>query len=154
MHTHIIKVSLITLALSLTGCANNHQSSGQVIGGITGAVVGSQFGKGDGKVAGAAIGAIAGSMIGGHIGSQMDEQDRLKQKNAFHKATSAPLGTDIHWSNSSSGHHGSVTPIKEGYDQHGHYCRGINQTLIIDGEQVHTFNKICKYGDNKWYLVD
>lgn len=150
-----LKISLcFLLAFSLSGCANNNETSGQIIGGIAGATIGSQFGKGDGQIASTAIGAIAGSMIGGQIGADLDERDRLEQQRAFSNATSAPLGTNIHWRNINSGHHGSVTPIKEGYNEQGHYCRGVSQTIIVDNKEYHRYSKVCQYDHNNWYLVD
>ena len=139
--------------MTLSGCQNNHESAGQIIGGITGAVVGSQIGKGSGQNVGIAVGAIAGSMIGGQIGAQMDEQDKMRQKIALKEATKAPIGQDITWYNPESEHRGSITAIKEGYNSQGHYCRGLSQVVVIDGQESHSYHRVCYLGDNKWYLA-
>ena len=121
---------------------------------MTGAVIGSQFGKGNGKVVGATIGAIAGSIIGGQIGSQLDEQDKKAQENAFVRATSAPIGTKIHWHNRHSSYRGSVTPIQEGYNELGHYCRGIKHSVFIEDRVYHDYDSVCQFEDKTWYIVE
>lgn len=148
------QVLLASMVCLLTACSQNNQTSGQVIGGVTGAIIGQQFGEGENKALGAAIGAIAGTMIGGHIGSQLDEQDKIAQQNSLGRALNAPIGTDITWHNPSTGHRGSLTPIREGHDINGYYCRELSQTIVISHQPEHSYHRLCQYKTGQWYLVD
>lgn len=152
MNKYLIFAALFA-SMTFTGCERNNENTGQVIGGITGAVIGSQFGKGSGKNVGIAIGAIAGSMVGGKIGAQMDEQDKMRQQQALNQATQAPMGQNVTWHNPETNHRGSITPIQEGYNAEGHYCRGLSQVVVIDGQESNSYHRVCYMGDNKWYLA-
>jgi hypothetical protein len=73
--THIT-LSLLAIAMSLSGCATDHTSQGALFGGAAGAGAGAIIGHAAGNTgAGAAIGAGVGALTGAAVGSEKDEQD-------------------------------------------------------------------------------
>ena len=70
--TNSLKLSLITGALLLGGCASTNAEKGAMIGAVTGAVLGKSTSNHKNKraVIGAAIGAIAGAAIGDYMDKQ------------------------------------------------------------------------------------
>ncbi len=99
------KASLsILLALTLSSCQSlqseaTNQSTGALLGGIAGGLLGAQVGEGKGRVAAAAIGAAIGALAGSAVGAKLDERSTGLASNAVKTSYTAPLGTQITWSN-------------------------------------------------------
>lgn len=91
-----MRVSLLAMAVVLSGCASApkgpplvlygqvlavqpHQvveqkanMTGAVVGGVAGGVVGNQFGKGNGRKAMTALGVVAGAVVGSQVGKTQE----------------------------------------------------------------------------------
>jgi len=156
--SRLLVIPALAAAFGLAGCENgsqpNKQDIGTVLGGIGGAVIGAQFGKGTGQLVGVAAGALAGAYLGNQIGSSLDKADKTAMEQASTKATTAPLGQPISWSNPDSGHSGTVTPTREGTAANGDYCREFQQTVTVGGKTEKAFGTACRQPDGSWKIVN
>jgi surface antigen len=159
-----IMICAIALTLGLAGCAppgeqnpwgmGNKQTVGAVGGGVLGGIVGSNIGRGRGKGWATGIGAVLGALAGSEIGKQMDQQDLAYHQQAWDRAYSAPLNDSITWNNAENGHHGSVTPIREGHASGGGKCREFKQSIFIGGEAQTAVGTACQNPDGTWSIVN
>lgn len=143
-------------ASMLSACAGMGQkeSAGTVIGAGTGAVVGAQVGGGGGRLVGTAVGTLLGALIGGEIGRSLDRADQMAAQQAYQNAQTAPIGDTITWKNPDNGHHGTVTPVREGtQNQTGEYCREFQQTVTIGGRTENAYGVACRQPDGSWRIV-
>ena len=145
-------IALTTAACENTGLGGTKQTVGTLAGGAAGGLVGAQFGSGTGQLAATAAGALLGAFIGSEIGRTMDEVDKLKAERAYEKATTAPIGEEITWSNPESGNRGSVTPTREGTSTTGAYCREFQQTVVIGGKEEEAYGVACRQPDGAWEI--
>lgn len=145
----------LAATLALSGCSGYGQNEGigTVLGAVAGAVIGSQFGSGDGQLVAVALGTLIGAMVGQQIGRELDERDREAAAYAYDQAASAPIGATQSWSNPESGNYGTVTPVDEGYDETGNYCRTFDQTIVVDGEVKQTTGTACQNDDGSWHII-
>ena len=161
------KIMIVALAatLALGACApageqnswgmGNKQTVGAVGGGVLGGIVGSNIGRGRGKGWATGIGAVLGALAGSEIGKQMDQQDLAYHQQAQMRAYSAPLNDTISWNNPDNGHHGSVTPIREGHMANsGGVCREYKQSIFIDGQAQTAVGKACQNPDGTWTTIN
>jgi surface antigen len=158
-----LNVLILAVIVAMTGCATNQYGPKQTAGGLTGAalggLLGAQFGSsgrhghGDTRLATTAIGVLVGGLIGSEIGRSMDKVDRMKANQAVVQAHSAPLGTNITWNNPNNGHHGSITPTRDGTSQNGDYCREFHQTVTIGGKTQDAYGTACRQPDGTWHIV-
>ena len=160
-------VATMCVALSLAGCAAagtdgtagpgewgaNKTTGGTLLGAIGGGLAGAQFGRGSGKLAATALGTLLGGFIGNQVGSSLDRADQMAAQHAEQTAYSAPIGQAITWSNPNSGHSGSITPVREGTDAGGNYCREFQQTVMIGGQQQQAYGTACRQPDGTWKVV-
>ena len=112
--------------LSLGACSQYgpKQTGGTLLGAGLGGLLGSQFGSGTGQLVATGLGVAAGGLLGNQIGQSLDRADQAYIYQASERATVAPVGETITWSNPQSGNYGSVTPTREGVHQStGAYCR-------------------------------
>lgn len=155
----LIMAGALTLALAVTGCAQNGASYGnkETVGTLGGAAVGgwlgSTIGKGDVQLASTAAGALLGAYVGNQVGQGLDEVDRMKAREAHSTAASAPVGETITWSNPDSGHHGSVTTTREGTSSSGDYCREFQHTIFVDGQAEEGYGTACRKPDGSWEIL-
>jgi len=152
-----LMVGFLAITLALGGCAsnegNNKQTGGAIIGGIGGALLGSMFGKGSGQLAAVAAGTLVGAMIGQQVGKTLDKADRAAIDRAESQATTAPIGDTIDWENPDSGNSGTVTPVREGKDAGGRYCREFKQTIEIGGRLEEGYGTACRQEDGSWQIM-
>ncbi len=148
-------ICALSSVLVLAGCstAPSKQDQGALIGAVAGATLGATVGGGSGQVLAAAAGMMIGALVGQSVGKSMDEQDRLAMAEAEGEATKAPLGETIHWQNPESGHHGTVTPTRDGQTESGRYCREYQTTVTIDGKTEDAYGIACRQPDGSWEIV-
>lgn len=140
----------------LAGCASDYgpkQTGGALLGGVGGAVAGAQFGKGTGNIAMTALGTLLGAYAGSEVGKSLDKSDQLYAQQAETRAHSAPVGQAITWNNPDSGHSGTYTPIRDGTDQGGNYCREYQTSVNISGKVEKAFGTACRQPDGTWKVV-
>ncbi|MEQ9115604.1 MAG: RT0821/Lpp0805 family surface protein [Rickettsiales bacterium] len=147
------KLFIIFVLLFASSCNGNKQQFGTVVGGATGALIGSSFGKGTGRLVGVGLGAIAGGLIGNQIGQYMDDQDKMKMKQASYTALeNSKSGQTTEWNNPDSGHSGTITPVKT-YEESGRYCREYTQTVNIGGKTHEAYGTACRQDDGSWEII-
>ncbi len=147
----------VAVMLAVGGCSsyqdNPKQTGGAVLGGVGGALLGSLFGSGSGRLAAVAAGTLIGAMIGSEIGESLDKADRAAIDRAEKRATTAPMGETITWSNPDSGNSGSITPVREGQDTGGRYCREFRQTIEVNGRLEEGYGTACRQEDGSWQIM-
>jgi surface antigen len=142
-------------ATMLTACQQNNgpkESVGTAIGAIAGGALSASIGKGSGKTAAIIAGTMLGSFLGRSVGESLDRADLMYHRQAQNSAYSAPIKTEIQWSNPQSGHTGSVTPTREGSTSSGLYCREFQQRVTISGKSETAFGTACQQPDGTWSL--
>jgi len=147
----------VLIAFTTAACQNGQYGTKQTIGALGGAaaggLLGAQIGGGKGQLAATAAGALLGALIGSEIGRSMDEVDRMQAEQAYGQAQNAPVGQTIAWDNPNTGNYGSVTPTREGTNQHtGAYCREFQQTVVIGGRQEDAYGVACRQPDGSWQI--
>ncbi len=153
-------VTLLALAsLGVAGCSDmSGMGDKQLIGGGTGAVLGglagSQFGKGTGQLVGVGVGALLGTLVGSSIGKSLDKADMAYAAQAHQQAYAAPIGETVRWDNPSSGHYGTVTPVRAGTSTSGRACREYTQTIYVDGRSETGRGTACQNTDGTWQIVN
>lgn len=154
MKAKIILAALV-LSLGLAGCADQgiKENAGTLIGGVAGGVIGSKFGKGNGQIWATGAGAVLGALAGKEIGRQLDERDMMMNQRALESSYTQPLNKPIRWNNPETGHSGSVTPIREGYQEGSNsVCREYEQTITVGGKTETAVGTACKNPDGTWKI--
>lgn len=147
---------VIALTLALGACAEGGEKEniGTILGGVGGAVAGAQFGGGTGRLAATAAGTMLGALIGREVGKSLDKADLAAAQQAQSRAHTAPIGETITWSNPESGHTGTVTPVRQGTDSSGNYCREYQSTVTIGGQNEKAYGVACRQPDGTWKVVN
>jgi surface antigen len=148
------------LALSLTACQSNttdgwgtKQTVGTLGGAAAGGLLGSRIGGGTGNIIATAAGTLLGAYIGSEIGSSLDKADKAQYAHAERQAYAAPVGQAINWNNPQSGNYGTITPVRDGRDQSGNYCREFQQSIVVGGKTQQAYGQACQQPDGSWKIV-
>lgn len=158
MNRVALKISSLMLAAAvLAGCANDgngqKEVGGTLVGAAAGGLVGSQFGSGSGKLAATGLGILIGGILGNQVGKSLDAADRQAAMNAQQRAYAAPVGQQIVWNNPDNGHSGTITPVRDGSDAYGNYCREFQTTVQIGGQPQQAYGRACRQPDGSWKVV-
>lgn len=157
MRTQAPKIVSVLLAMSLLGACENAkvgQTTGAILGGVGGGLLGSQFGGGIGRVLMTSLGAALGAYAGSELGKTLDKADKEEVIKAEEKASTAPVGETVAWSNPDSGKSGTVTPVSETRDAQGRLCRDFKSTITVDGKEEVVQGTACKQPDGSWSAVN
>jgi surface antigen len=157
MRTQAPRIISAILALSLLGACENAkvgQTTGAILGGIGGGLLGSQFGGGIGRVLMTSLGAALGAYAGSELGKTLDKADKEEILKAEEKASTAPVGETVAWSNPQSGKSGTVTPVSETRDAQGRTCREYQSTILVDGREEVVQGTACKQPDGSWSVMN
>jgi len=151
-------ISAGVVAVLMSGCVTDNMGPKTLMGSVAGAgiggLLGSKMGGGSGQMAAVAAGTLAGALIGRNIGESLDRADRIYAGRAVAQAERAPIGQTISWNNPDSGHSGSVTPTRDGVDNHsGQYCREYLTEVYIDGKLEDAYGTSCRKSDGSWQIV-
>lgn len=153
-----LKIPTAVLVISLmSACASDYgpkQTVGGVVGGAGGAVAGAQFGKGRGQIAATALGTLLGAYLGSEVGKSLDSADREAAYRAEQRAYTSPMGQTITWNNPQSGNSGSYTPVRDGNDQSGNYCREYQSKVTVQGKTQNAYGTACRQPDGDWKIVN
>lgn len=144
--------------ISLSACETfqnrgTKESVGAVSGAVVGGILGSKVGGGSGQLWATGAGAILGGILGSEVGRSLDRADRTYLGQATQKAHTAPVGETISWNNPDSGHHGTITPTREGQSTAGRYCREYQQTIYVGGREESAYGTACQQPDGSWEIV-
>ena len=152
-----LKISALVVAVSLLGACSSDvgqkQAVGGVVGGAAGGLAGAQFGHGSGKIAAAVLGTLIGAAIGSEAGKSLDKADQMYAQRAEQQAHAAPMGQTIRWNNPESGNEGSYTPLRDGTDSNGAYCREYQTTVVVGGQTQQAYGTACRQQDGSWKVV-
>lgn len=158
----MMKKTILMLALmagvGLSGCETlegrgNKEMIGTASGAVIGGVLGSQVGGGSGRLWATGAGTLLGLLVGSEIGRSLDKADIAYAQQANSQAHAAPIGESISWNNPQSGNSGTVTPVRDGNDTAGRYCREYNQTINVGGRQETGYGIACRQPDGTWEIV-
>lgn len=157
MKKTILMLTMIS-TVALAGCETlNDRGNKELIGAGTGAVVGgilgSKVGNGSGQLWAAGVGTLLGALVGSEVGRSLDKADMVYAQKANTQAHTAPLGQDISWNNPESGNSGVITPVRDGNDTAGRYCREYNQTINVGGQKEQGYGIACRQPDGSWEIV-
>ena len=151
------KLAAVLVAFSLvTACegAGGKETAGTLLGGAGGALLGAQVGSGSGQVLAAVAGGLAGAFLGNQIGKSLDKADQVYAEQATQQAQTAPIGQTITWNNPESGNSGTYTPVRDGYDNTGAYCREYQTTVTVGGKVEEAYGTACQQPDGSWKVVN
>ena len=158
------KLSLLIIAILITGCSPNVQTSStqqgpkESAGAISGMIIGGALandmaGDSRNKSLATVLGAFAGGVIGQNIGAQLDERDRLLAGQAYNTALEYnPTDKAAEWRNPDTGTYGCVIPVTT-YRQNGRYCREFTQEIFVGGQKQTGYGRACRQPDGSWEIV-
>ncbi len=158
MKKSILSLVLVS-ALALGACENmgnmgTKQTIGTGGGAILGGLAGSQIGGGSGRLWATGAGVLLGALVGSEIGASLDNADKAMALQANQRALSSPIGQQISWNNPNSGNYGYVTPVNDGRDGNGNYCREYTQSIYVGGRQETGKGTACQQSDGTWKIVN
>lgn len=93
-----------------------------------------------------AFGALSYALI-----DRMTSPQQVAIAQAHTRATTAPIGEEIVWSN--GGAHGTIVPLREGTSTAGRYCREFYREVVIGGRVEQAYGTACMQPDGSWELV-
>jgi hypothetical protein len=82
----------------------------------------------------------------------MSEAQQRALEDAQIRATMAPVGEPIYWSE--GGVDGEVVTTREGHTGDGRYCREFQQDVTIGGREEQAYGTACQQPDGSWQVVD
>lgn len=124
------------------------------IGALAGGLAGSQLGSGSGQLWATGAGVLLGGLLGSNIGASLDKADMAYANQASARANSAPIGERISWNNPQSGNSGTITPVRDGRDNSGRYCREYQQTITVGGRKESAYGTACQSANGDWEIVN
>lgn len=152
----VILTVVAVSSLALAGCQQasfNKENVGMGLGAVAGGLAGSQIGSGSGQLWATGAGVLLGGLLGSNIGASLDKADMSYANQASGRAHSAPIGQQIAWNNPESGNSGSITPVRDGRDTSGRYCREYQQTITVGGRKETGYGTACQTRNGDWEII-
>lgn len=81
----------------------------------------------------------------------LNEQQQREHEAAQIRATTAPIGETITWSEGNAS--GNVTPTREGTSSAGRYCREFQHEVTIGGKREQSYGTACRQSDGSWEVI-
>lgn len=81
----------------------------------------------------------------------LNESQRDHYAWAQQRAVAVPLGETIDWQD--SGVYGAVTPVRDGIDGGGRYCREFQHQVTVGGRLQSAYGVACRQPDGAWEIV-
>jgi hypothetical protein len=81
----------------------------------------------------------------------LNESQQRSYAWAQQQAVAVPVGESIQWQD--SGLYGSVTPVREGNDGVGRYCREFQHQITVGNRQQSGYGIACRQPDGAWEIV-
>ncbi len=156
IHRFATALGIAVVAGGLLGaCQSNNQGQigGTIVGGAAGGILGSQIGGGSGRTVATIAGTLLGAWVGNSVGRSLDQQSQYQAQQAHVQALNS--GQPIQWNNPNNGNYGSVTPMRDGYNQRsGAYCREFQTQIVVGGQVQNAYGTACQQPDGSWRIVD
>ena len=83
--------------------------------------------------------------------NELNESQERALETAQIKATTAPVGETIDWTQGNA--RGSVVATREGTSSTGRYCREFQQTVTVGGKSQQAYGTACQQPDGTWEIV-
>jgi len=149
---------MLVASMGLTACESTQgwgtkQTIGTGGGAVLGGLAGSQIGGGSGRLWATGAGVLLGALVGSEIGQSLDRADKTYMTQAQSQVHNAPVGQTISWNNPQSGNNGTFTPVRDGRDSNGSYCREYQQTVTVGGQKQSAYGTACQMSDGTWQIV-
>ncbi len=125
-------------------------ATGALVGGTVIGLSASAFGGGMGKTLITAGGILTGSYIGSLYMQRLGGGDRQRAQNAADLAQTLPVGQTASWHNPSVEISGSTTPVLEGIDDRGRFCRQYQHIVTVGDQSRQEYATICLESDGRW----
>jgi surface antigen len=128
---------------------------GAAAGAAGGAAIGAAAGGGRGAGIGVLVGLGAGLISGAIAGNVMDKRDCQEAQIALQRMNNAPTDVVILWSDSTTGSHGSYTPITDAYNNNGRLCRQVRADYYMKNHQpvYGDTGLVCRTSSGDWARV-
>ena len=97
-------------------------------------------------------GWLAFTLITLQIFDHLDNDQRQEHEYALHRATTTSIGKSVVWSDNED-ISGSVTPVWEGPNENGRYCREFRHEISIDDQTEIAYGTACQIADGSWEVV-
>jgi surface antigen len=153
-----LALTMVAVAsLAVAGCQQtsfNKENMGMGIGALAGGLAGSQVGSGSGRLWATGAGVLLGGLLGSNIGASLDKADMAYAQQAAGRANTAPIGQAISWNNPQTGNYGSYTPVRDGRDNSGRYCREYQQTITVGGRKETAYGTACQSPNGDWEIIN
>ena len=81
----------------------------------------------------------------------LSEAQQRSLEEAQIRATTAPIGERIVWSNGAAS--GNVTAVREGNSTSGRYCREFQQQVVVGGRMEQAYGTACQQPDGAWEII-
>jgi len=81
----------------------------------------------------------------------MSESQQQSYAWAQQRAVAAPVGETIEWED--GGLYGSVTPVRDGADRSGRYCREFQHQITVGNRLQSGYGIACRQPDGAWEIV-
>jgi surface antigen len=96
---------------------------------------------------------VAAGLVSGPVGQLLDATDRM----AINRTTqtvleSGPTNQPMQWSNPTSGHYGTVKPVRTFQPHPSKICRQFQQTAMVTGKTQQAYATACREPDGTWKL--
>ena len=150
MNKTIIHIALLSVIVSLVGCASNTKGQNTGIGVGVGAVAGGLAGAaiGGGSAVGIGVGAVVGGLIGGVIGNSMDSTDSATM---YASLKDTPTNTPTKWTNPKTGATYTIVPVSGMITVHGNpNCRNYRTSIMHNGKSQKVYGTACMQSDGTW----
>lgn len=147
--------AVLAASLLLGACQTDQWGGGEGFGTLGGAAAGGLVGNaiGHGSAGGTLLGVLIGGFAGNQLGGMVDDQDKARAQRAATQAYAAPVGKQITWNNPQNGNSGTITPVRDGRDASGAYCREFQQTISVGGQQQQGYGTACQQPDGSWKIA-
>ncbi len=123
---------------------------GAVIGSVVMGLSAAAFGGGFGKALITTGGIFAGAYVGSLYMQRLGERDRQRAEDAAQLAHTFPIGQTASWRNPSGETSGSTTPILEGIDDKGRFCRQYQHNVTTNSQNRQEYATLCLGSDGRW----
>lgn len=136
-----------------SGINMNKENVGMGVGALAGGLAGSQVGSGSGRLWATGAGVLLGALLGSSVGASLDKADMAYAQQASYQAHQAPIGQQVTWNNPQSGNSGYITPVRDGRDNYGRYCREYQQTIMVGGRRETGYGTACQTQNGDWEIM-
>lgn len=152
-------VGVLTLAVVVTGCEGLDKDLRTNRPQVADVPVASRLESTIGASRANAVPTAIGSLLEGYhqtsVGKSLVSADRrFAEQAAKTSLQNAPDNETSTWTNPSSGHSGTFTPLNSYQSDDRYRCRDYTQSVTADGDTRETRGTACQTGPETWKIVE